>query len=118
MKEGSSAYKITCDNRIIPIVIGDIQHLYRELRCTWFDVVRMDDETDMFVDDEGLLRNAPVNMLATALLIEKTGLKYTIFGDVIVLGNDKNGETIDAPNWVGEWVADMEKRLNFKETIK
>jgi len=116
MKEGTKGLKITCDGRVFEVTVGNNQDLYKELdNCRCFDVVRVDESTDMFIDDEGLLRDAPANLLASILLVQKTGLRYGIVGDVVVLGHDGQGETIDVPSWVRDWAANIEMKISPKE---
>jgi hypothetical protein len=116
MQENTKGWKITCDGRMFEVTLNNSEDLYRELdNCRFFDVVKIDDSTDMFIDDEGLLRDAPANLLASVLLVQKTGRRYGIVGDVIVLGHDGQGETINAPSWVRDWTANMEKKISPKE---
>ena len=91
---------------------GTIECIYRAGKYSVFDIVRLRNNVTMFVDDNGLLRADAfhrVNWKATYLRLNqwmenpkdiswewaRTSLPPVIVGDVVLLGVDANGETLD-----------------------
>ena len=91
---------------------GTIECIYRAGKYSVFDIVRLRNNVTMFVDDNGLLRADAfhrVNWKATYLRLNqwmenpkdiswewaRTSLPPMIVGDVVLLGVDANGETLD-----------------------
>jgi hypothetical protein len=56
--------------------------------CTYFDIVRVDTDTCMFVDDEGICKQLPGNVYATLF----ARYPYPIHGNALILG--VNGDDI------------------------
>ena len=79
--------------------IEDIyKHLGEGVRC--FSVISLGGGVDMFIDDEGLLREAYIdengekhNMTG----IQLDGYPQVIMGNGLIVGTDDMGETIDCP---------------------
>ena len=64
---------------------GDYKALYNLLNCRTFDCVRIDDTNDMYVDDEGLLKNP------------NRYFKYgqqTLAGMGLILAHNDEGESV------------------------
>lgn len=86
--------------REIPIEPDTLRMLYREIGCTSIDLVRLGDHPvpglDLYVDDEGLLKEAPqYNVRAMALILATTGaLHQSYVGHAVVTRSDDEGETI------------------------
>lgn len=89
---------------ISPLIGGDM-----------FDIVRLEDKADMYIDDEGVLTDRTPNYMATLLAIEKGTLTTIIRGDAVVFGTDGNGSTTDAPEWVYEWAEEVKRQTEPPE---
>lgn len=76
-----------------------------EMRCDYFDILRLPNGADMWIDDCGRINGSKVNLVASILATERLGTPVDVFGDVIVFGHDGKGETIDCPSWVDKWMA-------------
>jgi len=65
-----------------------LQNIYDLIDCRAFDIVRIDDANDIFVDDEGLLKDN--------LYFEYSGKERIaqLAGSGLVLGYNQEGETI------------------------
>ena len=64
---------------------GDYKELYNLLNCRTFDCVRINDTNDMYVDDEGLLKNP------------NRYFKYgqqTLAGMGLILAHNEEGESV------------------------
>ena len=64
---------------------GDYKEIYNLIDCDIFDVVPLDDTNDMYVDDEGLLKNP------------NRYFKYgqqTLAGIGLILAHDDEGESV------------------------
>jgi Domain of unknown function (DUF3846) len=107
MKKETKAMFISTDGVCRPVLIDNNDHIHHWIKAQWFDIVRLDEMTDMFVDDTGLIDNRPVNMTATAIATTRFKKPYAIYGDVLVFGHDGQGETIDCPPWVFEYIEGM-----------
>jgi hypothetical protein len=66
---------------------GDIKEIYAFIEADPFDIVRLDEYTTMFVDDEGLLRQPPPEQF---MVVNGQPLA----GKGLILGSDDRGETI------------------------
>ncbi|TFD24748.1 DUF3846 domain-containing protein [Cryobacterium sp. TMT2-23] len=61
--------------------------------CSMFDVVALQDEIDLFVDDEGLINGSTLNLPAT-VLAHRLGRPTVIFGTAIAVSVTRDGETV------------------------
>ncbi|MEB0203163.1 DUF3846 domain-containing protein [Cryobacterium sp. 10I1] len=61
--------------------------------CSMFDVVGLDDDIDLFVDDEGLINGSTLNLPAT-VLAHLLGSPTVIFGTAIAVSVTPGGETV------------------------
>ena len=61
--------------------------------CRMFDVVGLEDEIDLFVDDEGLINGSTLNLPAT-VLAHRLGRSTVIFGTAIAVSVTGDGETV------------------------
>lgn len=67
----------------IPDHDTDANDIIRKLiGCTYFDIVRVDTDTCMFVDEEGISKQLPGNVYATLF----ARYPYPIHGDALILG--------------------------------
>jgi len=64
---------------------GDYKEIHNLLNCTAFDCVRLDETNDMFVDDEGLLKN-PNRYFKYR--------KQVLAGMGLILAHDNEGESV------------------------
>ena len=79
---------------------GDYHEIYYLTDCTTFDVVRLSDTDDMYVDDEGLLKNS--NRYFSLF-------NHNFAGKALLLGHDDEGETT-ATQFT---VEDIKKAVSF-----
>lgn len=112
MKPSTKAILITANGCCRPVLLDDINDIYKYLGCQFFDVVRVTPDTDIFVDDTGLLNKRPMNMIASLIATQKTGMPYHLVGDALIFGHDGQGESADCPKWVYETLSALEKRTN------
>ncbi len=61
--------------------------------CRMFDVVGLQDDIDLFVDDEGLINGSTLNLPAT-VLAHRLGRRTVIFGTAVAVSVNDGGETI------------------------
>ena len=61
--------------------------------CRMFDVVGLEDDIDLFVDDEGLINGSTLNLPAT-VLTHRLGSRTVIFGTAIAVSVTGDGETV------------------------
>ncbi|GEM_PF-6807460 len=61
--------------------------------CRMFDVVGLENDIDLFVDDEGLINGSTLNLPAT-VLAHLLGRRTVVFGTAIAVGVTPDGETI------------------------
>lgn len=94
--------RITVDGSVQKVEIltnAILAGLYAAIGCTAVDVVRLTDQLDMWVDDEGLY-NSSINPLATKLAHHfqsdiPARYRQPYFGTAVFLGIDQNtGETL------------------------
>ena len=94
------------DNGLIEIKeVEDKLHNYQEIVDGLIDYVSVDNGVDMIIDDEGKLKNKPVNAIATLLLNWNEDF---IVGDVFIVGVNKEGETISLTD---KQIQDYKKRI-------
>jgi|LakMenEpi03Aug12_release.lakeMendotaPanAssembly.Ray.scaffolds.fasta_scaffold17070_2 hypothetical protein len=108
-------YLIRTDGRRGFVDVGDWRGIAETLECDWVDVVRLEGGADMFIDDEGLLTDRPLNYIATVLAIEKGPIRTWLRGDVIVFGTHGDGGTEDVPEWVEKWVEELKRSIEPPE---
>tara|TARA_R110002012_G_scaffold294538_2_gene490737 strand:+ start:1459 stop:1830 length:372 start_codon:yes stop_codon:yes gene_type:complete len=70
---------------------GDYKEIYNLADCRTFDVVSLDDTNDVYVDDEGLLKN-PTRYFR--IFSYNTMRLVTLAGKGLILGHNDDGETI------------------------
>jgi len=83
-------------------ILGNIQDIYLLTECTTFDVVRLSESDDMYVDDEGLLKDNRY--------FSWSGRNFA--GKALIMGHDDEGnsisttydlqEVIDRVEWLPE----------------
>lgn len=66
------------------VYTGDFREIYSLIDCTTFDVVMLCDADDLYVDDEGLLKDNRY--------FSWSGRNFA--GKGLILGHDKEGDTI------------------------
>ncbi len=66
------------------VYTGDYREVYSLIDCSTFDIVRVSDADDMFIDDEGLLKDNRY--------FSWSGRNFA--GKGLILGHDDEGETI------------------------
>lgn len=101
MKKPTKAMLVTTEGDCRMVRLERTMQINEYIGCEFFDVIRLGDGADMFIDDTGLLTDAAANMVASAIAVSVTGKPYELRGDVLILGgNDQTGETEDCPDWV------------------
>jgi hypothetical protein len=93
-----SAMVITTDGDVkpAPVPASDTLHwLYEQIGCSTVDVLGLPHDQDMWVDDEGLINDSPVNVLATLWARYFGGLDVVIYGNVVLAKHDGQGATVD-----------------------
>lgn len=104
----SKAIKISQDSTVTAAEIGDWTTIAPQIGAEYFDLIRLKDGADMFVDDTGLLTDRQVNLLASLIATESSGFPRLVVGDVLIAGNDGNGNTTDCPKWIAEFIGSLE----------
>lgn len=112
MKPNTKAILITANGCCRPVLLDDISDIYKYLGCQFFDVVRVTSDTDIFIDDTGLLNQRPTNMVASLIAIKKTGHPYHLVGDALIFGHDGQGESADCPKWVYDALSALEEQTD------
>lgn len=107
---------ITTAGRFRPLLVQGVESMNEVIGSDTFDLVRFADDADMFVDDAGLLKNRPINLIATAIGVE-SGKSSVIVGDVLILGHDGNGESIDCPAWVAKMLMEIQEEQERRSAI-
>jgi hypothetical protein len=100
VKPKTKAILVTPNGCCRPVLLNSIQDIYKYLGCEYFDVVRIDSDTDIFVDDTGLINQRPMNMVASLIAMHRTGMPYQLYGPALIFGHDGQGESADCPAWV------------------
>ena len=65
--------------------------------CRMFDVVGLQEDIDLFVDDEGLINGSTLNLPAT-VLAHLLGRPTIIFGTAVAVSVTPDGETVALTN--------------------
>ncbi|MEV7275291.1 DUF3846 domain-containing protein [Streptomyces bacillaris] len=74
---------------------GHLEILYRAIVCDRVDAVRISPKLTMWIDDEGLITEAPINRSATILYaLHKEPHQHYVGNVVITGGADHEGETL------------------------
>lgn len=92
--------KLTAGSCIaVPEQIEDELEVYQKFVDGCIECVRIDEQLVMVVNDEGLIRELPENIIASCLYWSITGKPATpICGNAILVGVDpENGEFCDIP---------------------
>lgn len=95
----AQAVRIGVDGRPEVIDLGAGESTGAAIRsaigCRWFDVVRLTEELDMWVDDEGaIVADAEVNLVATAIARAYGAIWQPFCGVVVFAAHDGNGATV------------------------
>ena len=71
-----------------------VEALDESVGCNNFDVVGLEEDIDLFVDDDGALNGSRLNLRAT-IIAHVLGKPAVLFGNAVALGCDPNtGESI------------------------
>lgn len=108
------ARKINLDGSTEPLELpdgseaGQLRYLYDAIGCTTVEVVQLvlpgpgRPGLDMWIDEEGLCKESPLNVAASLFAADLTGYAYRIHGVVVLGSSDDMGawlplsETLDA----------------------
>ena len=78
---------VMTDIELPPTPVDQLAALYAVIDCDALDVVRLTEHLDMWVDDEGMIIDAPVvNMAATILAHHFGRYSQLYFGTVVLTG--------------------------------
>lgn len=82
--------RIDVTNKVVhEVEINDnIQDIYEQLGCDLFEVVRIDEINDIYVDEEGLLK-----LNENSLFFRYEGYPQPIVGNGLILGHNKRGDS-------------------------
>ncbi|NLG22213.1 MAG: DUF3846 domain-containing protein [Actinomycetales bacterium] len=93
-----SALLIAEDGEIAEVDLSatdTLRTMYQVIGCSSVDVVRLTTNLDMWIDDEGMITDRPVNVLAT-LLARHFGRTYQPYcGPALLGGMTDDGDTIN-----------------------
>jgi hypothetical protein len=83
--------RIDVTNEVVhEVEINDnIQDIYKQLGCDLFEVVRIDETNDIYVDEEGLLK-----LTDESKFFEYDGYPQPLSGNGLIFGHDENGNSI------------------------
>jgi hypothetical protein len=83
---------IDVQNRTIEFVeVKDWKDIYNHVKCETFECVSIDEQNDVYVDEEGLLTLTPKSMF-----FMYKGYPQPLCGNGLILGIDhENGESVD-----------------------
>lgn len=79
----------------------------------FFDVVRLPDNYDLWVNDEGLIEKLPLNVracLLVARLWDEDPKNIVLVGNAVLAKSDKGGHTVSVPEEMAEVWNDAERR--------
>ena len=75
--------------------IGDSYKMLQAGVGGWIELVRLNNDVDMWVNENGIAENLPYNPTATAIYWSNFGfMSGQIFGDVVFTNSNAEGETI------------------------
>lgn len=77
----------------VELTAPTLKSMYKHLDCELVDLVRLDDKADMYVDDEGLLKDPK-----SFFQIQYDGIKFQpIAGKGLICSHDDEGDTAGLP---------------------
>jgi len=115
VKQNTKAILITPNGCCRPVLVSGNQQIYTYIGCEYFDVVRIGDGADIFVDDVGLITERPLNMVASLIATQKTRQPYQLYGPVLIFGHTDDGESVDCPRWVYDALKSLEPQPKKEE---
>lgn len=103
-----------------PEMIEDELEVYQKFVDGYIECVRINKRLVLVVNDEGLIRELPENIIASCLYWSITGKPATsIFGNAILCGVDpESGEFSDIPPSAVFSVLDLSRKLRNIETAE
>lgn len=113
--------KIDVENEVVSeVLINDnIQDIYKQLECDLFEVVRLDNENDLYVDEEGLLkvnkewswteRSKSQVVKDNIKFFSIEGYPQTLVGNGLIMSHGNMGETLSTSLTIDE----VRKRVKF-----
>lgn len=87
----------------------NIGHIYEHLKCDCFTSVGIDENNDIFVDDEGLLKLTPLSKF----FLYK-GYPQPLAGNGLIVGIDEEGDSVE-PTLTIQQVAENVIFMNLRE---
>jgi len=97
-KTPMKALRINTDGTYEDIELAPgLKGYYDAIGCQTFDMVRLSEDCDMWVDDEGLLNGSELNLMATALRATMHQVRYDLplMGNAVLTGGaTEEGDTL------------------------
>lgn len=122
MKNTDIAIIVPADHNVAtvkPFTVGESYQMLQDAVGGWFECVHVGHGIDMWVNENGIAEELPMNALATTLYWNthrELVMNAFIFGDVILTSTDGMGETVgltlDQFNYVGPMLDDFEIKLD------
>lgn len=113
--------KLTAGSNLAePEEIEDKLEVYQKFVDGYIEIVRINERLVMVVNDEGLIRELPENIIASCLYWSIIGQPVTpICGNAILVGlNPENGEFCNIPPSVVFSVLNLTRKLRALETAE
>lgn len=96
---------------ITEVEIGNYKDIYKKLGCELFDVVSVDDNNDVYVDDEGLL-----SVDEDSKFFGFKGSSVKLGGNGLVLGINHNTGDSKSTTLTVEYLKERIEFFNFEQT--
>lgn len=94
-----------------------VKAIAQAIGCDVFTVVGLQDDIDIYVDDEGLINRSPLN-LALTVLAHRLGSPSVLFGSGLIVSVDDDGETVSLSENQRETVLKALSSKPDEETIE
>lgn len=101
------------DSRIVEAT--EVSEMNALIGSDSFDGIRLPDGAVIYVDDVGLFKELPANMVASILATETRKLPTILVGKALVCGVDENGNQSDVPDWVLKWKFQLDMDTSIAE---
>lgn len=100
--------RISKSNEVKEIDIsGNLESLQSEVGG-YIEFIDLGSGLSMVVNEEGKLKRLPVNVIATKIFSSSFGAYDVIAGDVLLVGVDKDGRTIEVPQGAYDFIPQRE----------
>lgn len=96
---------------ITEVQVGDYKDIQKKIGCDLFDVVQIDEENDVYVDDEGLL-----SVDKDSKFFGFKGSNVKLAGNGLVLGNNRNTGDSKNTTLTVEYLKERIEFFNLEQT--